>query len=200
MKLQKWERSDNYIGETFFDYYVGCGQSRDSDNRETTNFAACLDRLGGESKTVIVFRASHWLVGWTETILVHESDTERLKELSNIGDELESYPLLDEDAFIEAEQEDTESLYEDAEPDIFEKLDLVLINNDTVKENQREREDITKPKTMEYGDFYILMFDLIQEGCYPDHDTHVFQDAWNDNTCYLEDGASNQQMKLNFAA
>jgi hypothetical protein len=80
---------------------------------DRVNFAEILDLLGGESKTVIVAAASHWACGWVETILIHESDAKALK----IGDEikrgLKDYPLVDEDAYYEAQAEEREELMKD---------------------------------------------------------------------------------------
>lgn len=86
MDIQKWTRPPNYAGATFYNYYVGPGQSRDSDIDEMSRFEIALERLGGESATVLVARASHWRVGWVESILVHEDDTTNIAELQRIAD------------------------------------------------------------------------------------------------------------------
>lgn len=80
-----------------------CGQNRDSQPRDMVNFAAQLERLGGESETVEVHRFGHWANGWFELALVHPS---RADEVEAIEADLESYPVLDEDALSEAEHED----------------------------------------------------------------------------------------------
>ena len=103
MEIFKWEHPHSYAGDTFYDYYVGPGRSRDSEALEESNFAVALTRLGDESDTVRVVRAGHWAVGWVETILVHESDTKGLAELQHIADDLESYPILDEEHYSNLE-------------------------------------------------------------------------------------------------
>lgn len=104
--LKKWTYPDNYMGEDYSEYYMGPGQSRDSDVLERCNFAVALDMLGGESEKVIAARASHWACGWVEQILVHESAKAKLKILSEIRRKLESYPVLDETEFSEMEHEE----------------------------------------------------------------------------------------------
>ena len=70
--LRRWQMPRHYFGETWPDYYsAGVGQSRDSDCLEQSNFAVMLERLGGESETVIVVRESHWAVGWVEFCETH---------------------------------------------------------------------------------------------------------------------------------
>jgi hypothetical protein len=95
--LQRWHRPDSYIGEQFDEYFVVIGRSRDSNLVSQSNFASALKMLGGESDTVIVHRASHWLNGWVEIILVHESDVAHLAIGDTIRNSLVEYPVLDDD-------------------------------------------------------------------------------------------------------
>jgi len=109
--LKPWTRLDNYVGTEYTNYYhTGFSQSRDSNLMELSNFTAALDTLGGESKrAIIVNSASHWAVGWIDSILIHKSAYAKLR----IGDELrrkvdQDYPLLDEDSFSELERDKQE--------------------------------------------------------------------------------------------
>ena len=103
--MQKWSRSENYIGETYYDYYVLLYHTRDSGLVEESNFWSALKALNGESDTVKVVRFSHWLCGWVEMILIHESDKESIDKGNEIEKALESCPILDEDDFYERESE-----------------------------------------------------------------------------------------------
>ena len=38
IKLEKWARADNYLGDDFSKYYIVCGQHRDSNYLEQSNF------------------------------------------------------------------------------------------------------------------------------------------------------------------
>lgn len=97
--LTLWKRPSNYMGEDFDDYYVGPGQSRDSDVLERANFEAALKMLGGENEPdVIVEHASHWAVGYVEQILVHK-DSDKVAILEGIESSLKSYPVLDDDLY-----------------------------------------------------------------------------------------------------
>ena len=100
--LKRWRLPAHYFGETWPDYYsAGVGQSRDSDCLEQSNFAVMLERLGGESETVIVVRESHWAVGWVEWIAIHEGDQRALQIADELQAKLQSYPVLDEDDFCQ---------------------------------------------------------------------------------------------------
>ena len=103
--MQKWSRSENYIGETYYDYYVLLYHTRDSGLVEESNFWSALKALNGESDTVKIVCAKHWLCGWVEMILIHESDTKSVDKGNEIEKALESYPILDEDDFYERESE-----------------------------------------------------------------------------------------------
>jgi hypothetical protein len=115
MLLKLYERPKYYMGEDFEGYYAFLGRSRDSDHIEQSNFDVGLERLGGESEplcdceelrrnahcsehpaAVVVQRASHWAVGWVETIYVHQSATDAVALAEDMRESLENYPILDE--------------------------------------------------------------------------------------------------------
>jgi len=104
MALRKWKQADNYCGETYEDYFVGVGRCRDSDYMAEANFDAMLRILGGESKSVIVARASHWAVGWVEQILVHKRAKAKLRILEEAMKALEDYPILCDETYSEYEE------------------------------------------------------------------------------------------------
>ena len=116
--MQKWKRTDNYIGETYNDYYVLLSRHRDSGLVEESNFWSALKMLNGESDTVKIIRFRHWAVGWIETILIHESDKVSVDKGFEIEKALESYPILDEDDFYERESEKRDELIEEIRKDI----------------------------------------------------------------------------------
>ena len=116
--MKKWSRSENYIGETYNDYYVLLSRTRDSGLVEESNFWSALKMLNGESDTVKVIRAHHWAVGWIEVILIHESDKESIDKGNEIEESLNNYPILDEDDFYERESERREELIEEIRKDI----------------------------------------------------------------------------------
>jgi len=104
--MKKWEHAENYMGTTYHDWYVFLGQSRDSGPLDQSNFECGLHELGGESETVIVARSTHWLCGWVEAILVHESDEYHINQANDMLDELEQHPVLDEEDFSRREAEE----------------------------------------------------------------------------------------------
>lgn len=98
-ELTKWTYPDSYMGATYYEYYYVVGQNRDSDYYAQSNFQVALERLGGESDTVIVARSSHWACGWVEYIMVHESDEDKLGIARDIINDLEDYFVLDENHY-----------------------------------------------------------------------------------------------------
>ena len=109
--LLKWQRTSNYAGQDFSEYYVVVGQHRDSPILDKSNFPMALQRLGGESDTVTIEHAGHWAVGWIENILVHESDTDAVTEAQSIVDDLAFYPVLDDEDYSQREHDATEKLW-----------------------------------------------------------------------------------------
>jgi hypothetical protein len=116
--MKKWSRAENYIGESYFDYYVLLSRHRDSGLIEESNFNSALKMLNGESDTVKVIRASHWAVGWIEVILIHESDKVSVDKGNEIEESLGNYPILDEDDFYERESEKRDEYIEEIRKDI----------------------------------------------------------------------------------
>lgn len=105
--MTPWKRLDNYIGKDWTGWLVApCGQSRDSDTVERSNWDAQLERIP-ESETVQVVRERHWAVGWVEWLAVRPEDTAAVAEGEKVGDELEGYPILDEDKWAELEAEES---------------------------------------------------------------------------------------------
>ena len=116
--MQKWSKSENYIGETYYDYYVLLYRTRDSGLVEESNFQSALKALNGESDTVKVVRFSHWLCGWVEIILIHESDVKSVDKGNEIEKALENYPILDDIDFSERESEKRDEYIEEIRKDI----------------------------------------------------------------------------------
>ena len=116
--MQKWSRTENYIGETYNDYYVLLSRYRDSGLVEESNFWSALKALNGESDTVKIIRSKHWAVGWIEMILIHESDKVSVDKGNEIEESLGNYPILDEDDFYERESEKIDEYIEEIRKDI----------------------------------------------------------------------------------
>lgn len=95
--LRRWRTPRYYHGESWDGWYAApVGHSRDSDTVESSNWQVQLERIP-ESETVQVVSENHWAVGWVEWLAIHESDRGALAEAERVGDELENYPILDED-------------------------------------------------------------------------------------------------------
>lgn len=114
--LKKWTMPRDYFGATWPNHYSsGCGQSRDSDALERSNFACMLRALGGESDVVTVVRESHWAVGWVEWIAIEADGTAESDAALEIADKikakLEDYPVVDEEHWSQVEQEDADLIW-----------------------------------------------------------------------------------------
>lgn len=118
-----WTKPSSYAGSEFPDYYCGPGQHRDSSILEKCNFSVALDRLGGESKSVIVTRCGHWAVGWVEQILVHKRAKAKLKILDAIMGQLnDGYPVLDDSEYSDAQQEYLDETFDQFKDDFKEEV------------------------------------------------------------------------------
>lgn len=102
----------NFIGDDsdYRDWYGVIGQSRDSTALERSNFKIALERLGGESDTVIVARYGHWAVGWIDEIYV-KPNTPECAVAEQIEKELSNYSILDEIDFSDEEQIEADEIW-----------------------------------------------------------------------------------------
>jgi hypothetical protein len=117
VRLKRWTMPDHYFGEVWPDYYSsGVGQSRDSDCLERSNFAEMLQALGGETETVIAVRESHWAVGWVEWIAIHYTDGKALQIADGLRQQLDDYPILNEDAFSELQWNEAADYWDGLSP------------------------------------------------------------------------------------
>lgn len=110
--IKRWTRPDHYSGESWPEYFVFLGQSRDSDALERSNFRKGLEGLGGESETVTVVREGHWAVGWVEWIAIHQDDHKAVTAADEMLCALSDYPVLSDEDFSELEMEDAALAWE----------------------------------------------------------------------------------------
>lgn len=103
-ELTRWEAADNYRGEDLSDYFVVLTKTRDGGAMENSNFEQARKRLG-DLEGVRIDRFNHWAVGWLKQILVKEGSEEALLEAEEIMAELNQYPVLDEEDYLERREE-----------------------------------------------------------------------------------------------
>ena len=131
MKL--WEHPDFYAGETYYDYYVLISQHRDSGLMEKSNFDVALkaiqeadDEMGSKEDYRIAC-ASHWAVGWCETLMIHKDAAPSIIATGDdILNAIKDYPVLDDSDLSEKEDEEITSMWEDQwlRAEICERLDI----------------------------------------------------------------------------
>jgi hypothetical protein len=108
-----WKRPDSYVGPNHFEYLVLAGQNRDSDSLTRSNFIEFLALLGGESEEngIQVIRDSHWAVGWIEMLMIHrDAPHELLEKAMKALNDLDAYPVLNDEAFSELEHAEAEEV------------------------------------------------------------------------------------------
>jgi hypothetical protein len=118
-KLREWKLPQYYSGARWDGYLVApCTRNRDSDTVERSNWDAQLERIPADGEGVTIVRENHWAVGWVEWLAILPTASVAVAEAEKIADELESYPILDEDAWSELEfEENPEDEDEDEDED-----------------------------------------------------------------------------------
>jgi len=76
---------------------------RDCGVLDQSNFTEFLKALGGESETIEVHRFGHWGSGWYEIILIDPADENAVTAAEEMEGALENYPILNEEAYSDAE-------------------------------------------------------------------------------------------------
>ncbi len=104
-----------------------CGQNRDSEALDLSNFENALEILGGESETVEVHRFGHWACGWIEIIIV-QPDTEEHSKALEIESALENYPVLNDEDFSAREYEESLEYIRNAVSDFSDRAEEIFSN------------------------------------------------------------------------
>lgn len=108
-----WDSMDNYIGETEFDgLEVVMTRNRESDLLTESNWDSALERLGGESDSVVIHRFGHWACGWWEALCVMPN-TAAYAIGEDIVKSLADYPVLDEEDWSRREDEEAQQVWAD---------------------------------------------------------------------------------------
>ena len=111
--LNLWKMPSHYFGETWPNYYVFLVRNKYSDLLTESNFEKGLEKIGGESETVVVVREGHFLCGWVEWIGIHIDDENALKIADKISKDLKNYPVIDEDDLSERESNEADRVWKD---------------------------------------------------------------------------------------
>lgn len=102
----------NYAGDVVPDnFQLVMSRHRDSDLLTNCNWECALKQLGGESDSLRIERIGHWAVGWLELMFVDSNNAELHAEAQELHDSLEDYPVLDDEAFSRAEEEEAQRVW-----------------------------------------------------------------------------------------
>ena len=130
--LPMWTLPHCYAGTKWDGWVVFLTRNRDSGLLENCNFDAAMRALAPLREgvpevdgfsTIEAVRESHWACGWVEWIAIHPSNTKALALAEMFDAKLEDYPVLDEDAFGEAELDAAHNLWRTMS--LRERLDLL---------------------------------------------------------------------------
>lgn len=126
--IRPWVRPDSWAGKSWYGWFVGLDQNRDSDTITRSNFEVFLKALRelpeiyvddsendedwAETNSVFVVRESHWAVGWIEWVAIHPSNEAALKLADEMMCSLEDYPVLSDDHLSELESEEINDYWE----------------------------------------------------------------------------------------
>lgn len=123
--LQPWKREENYMGQNYYDYYVVIGRHRDSSVLDNHNYEEVWSKLSSveneleevdetEYGWLIGANFGHWAVGWIECIMIHkDAPHELIYTAEDLLNDLDQYPILNEDSFWQKIREEQERIWND---------------------------------------------------------------------------------------
>jgi len=185
--LQTWTRPDSYMGRDWHGWLVApVSRHRDSDILTVSNWDVCTDCLdsmlehdpalpgewsdpvtGAECGPFHIVHERHCLVGWVEWIAIHPDAAALIQYAEKVAKSLDAYPVLDEEAFSQAEY--------DAAYDAFtgEAEDFRTRLTDAMPEHEHDIESLTvdqlwslywladlpEPYTSDNGGTYLFIED-----------------------------------------
>ena len=136
--IEKWEYPADYMGTDYEGYYILYSMNRDSDHLTISNFETILklfedigvkvindyDMSSDKHPSVINVRMKHWLVGWIDTIMIHEDASSVIwDQVESINNSLSDYPVLDDDDFYQKESDIINESYDSYIKDEF--MDII---------------------------------------------------------------------------
>lgn len=109
-----WVRPSNYVGRDWIGWAVVIHKHRDSDLLDTHNYNTAVARMRVLDPTEgwQTAHESHWAVGTCTSLMVDLKDNACVIKAASIINALHSYPILDEDGFIEAEAQACAELWD----------------------------------------------------------------------------------------
>lgn len=185
--INKWTLPDSYMGATWYDYFEVFGQNRDSDTLTRSNFQCFLEKLGGESETIIINHCKHWACGWVETIMIHESDLKALSIAESIMRHCGSYPVIDEFHWSELEHEEHYAFAESEADSLSEFLIEVFSIPETMTESLREVAIELNMKAQREGENSCFNFNLYHYNKTKEYDTEELKYYLNDFDLYFNE-------------
>ena len=111
--ISKWTRADNYMGDDYSEYYIVASTHRDADELMVSNFYSIRKTLLDNHIRFLDIQFNHWLCGWIELLMVHESNEKGLILADELNRSLEDYPVLDDDDYNERRNDRVMEYYKD---------------------------------------------------------------------------------------
>jgi hypothetical protein len=143
---RQWNTPEYYGGFDPVGDVMIAGQSRDSDALERSNYETIFkflreseDQLAkeypeefdeaykanGDELFIYDFRASHWAVGWVETLLMSRYAPDPLQRVvMEVIEQMEEYPCFDEEHYSELEWNEVQEFWA-RDFSIAERVDLI---------------------------------------------------------------------------
>lgn len=109
--LYRWKWECNYMGTDYSDHYVVYSHHRDSDMVNQSNYESIKGYLDDHNAKYSEIRFNDWLVGWFESIMIRDDRIDDLRTADQYIGQLEDYPLLDEDDYLNRRYERTLEIY-----------------------------------------------------------------------------------------
>lgn len=158
--IKLWKQPSCYVGYAPTRDYELCGVHRESDGLSRANWKAWQAKLQAVADTLPEFdqpeeltergqidprstgwfytwRATHPAVGWIDTLMLRSDAPQALIDIANkIQDDLDDYPVVDDDVFSEVEDEDADLAWRclsiEERTDLLAKagVDLTLAHQD----------------------------------------------------------------------
>ena len=112
MTMKLWQTAENYAGENLSDYYVLISWQPDQwDSLAQSNYEFITDEFDARKLPYREGNFGSWAGSFT-AILIHKDDAESVELGNEMTEQMEHYPVLDEDRYSELQWEQAEDIWE----------------------------------------------------------------------------------------
>lgn len=119
MSMERWQRSDDYIGEDYSKYFVLMTWRPNTwDRLGQSNYEFIKAELDAINANWLDANFGSWAFSFS-SILIHKDDARAVELGNSLWEQMEAYPVLDDKRYSELQWEQAQDLWEHSDKELM---------------------------------------------------------------------------------